>query len=213
MIVALAGITPFALVVSLPPFEVHAVEVPLNVTVSFELAANPLPVMVIEEPFVPPVGFSVMLGVTVNETDGASCPPAVTTTACAPAKLPGAVAGTVKVGGVEVGMPPLPVVVVVPDKVTATPAKVTVMVALAGNPEPEIVTTVPTGPLVGLSEAVGKYAAVVKVFPWFESLHTQAARAAIGTMAIPPTATNASTGNPGERAGRGVGRRRWYLAN
>ncbi len=78
--------------------------------------------MVTALPVVPEVGLRLMLGVTVNVTDGADFPPAVTTTAWAPARLPGAVVGMVNVGGLDVGMPPPTVVVVVPDKVIAAPA-------------------------------------------------------------------------------------------
>src|SRR5450432_3433578 len=117
--------TPLAFVV---PAMVTAV--PLNVAVSEpELAANPLPLTVTEVPTEPFCGDSkVIFGVTVKFPAEAIWVWTVTTTACAPARLPGAVAGIVNVGGVVVGIPPVAVVVVVPESVTPDPAYVAVIV-------------------------------------------------------------------------------------
>jgi hypothetical protein len=149
-------------VVVVPP---KVTAVPLKVAETVDPAANPVPVMVSVLPAAPVLGVKVIEGVTVKSTDGALCAPAVTTTPCAPAKLPGAVAGTVNVGGVEVGTLPLESVVVVPLRVTVDPAYVAVMVEVAGNPLPDSVTTDPTLPLLGLTLATGVTAKLVDAVP------------------------------------------------
>src|SRR5580658_8107021 len=99
---------PLALVVVVPP---RVWVVPLKVTVSAEEAAKPLPVTVTVVPATALVVFKLAVGVTVKFPAAALWPSTVTTTACAPARLPEAVAGMVKVGGVVVGMAPAAVVV------------------------------------------------------------------------------------------------------
>lgn len=123
----------------------------LNVAVIVFPAAKPVPLIESVVPATPLVGFNVIDGVTVNVAD-ADCPPTVTWTAWPPTVL----AGTANVGALPpVGIPPVPVVVVVPDNVTAEPANVAVIVWPDGKFDPDNVTVAPTFPLVGLTAIDG----------------------------------------------------------
>jgi hypothetical protein len=136
---------PVALVVTVAG-EVDTV-VPANFIVITELAAKPWPETVTDVPGSPRVGLMLIEAALTLKVAVAELPYwSVTLTVW----VPKAEAGTANV--VPEGIEPEPVAVVL---VTLFPSYLTVNAELDTKFEPETVTDVPTGPLVGLREIVG----------------------------------------------------------
>jgi hypothetical protein len=114
---------------------------PSYVNVTVWEAPKPEPDIVTVVPTAPDVGDNLADDVTVNVADGVLVP-SLATTVWEPA---------VEAGTVNVQPDRLPDVFVVhvPPSVSAVPSYVAVIGRLAPNPEPDIVTVVPTGPDVG----------------------------------------------------------------
>lgn len=126
---------------------VVAIVVPSNLMVIALLGEKLLPVTVTEvDPEGPKVGFSVIVGVTVKvwlKLGAAGVTPSDTVTVCAPA--------TADEGMAIVAVnEPVELVVTTGGLVwIGDPSSVTLMLRLAANSVPVMVTTVPTGPVVG----------------------------------------------------------------
>ena len=139
-------IVPVLSVVKVPDkVRAEPLKVPLNVV---ELAPYPLPVTVTTVPATALVVLKEREGwiVKVAVADRAGVA-ALMVKVCDPTALSVVPDGTVKVTPLKV---PVPLVVVVPDKVTTVEPKVADRVELAGKFDPDTVTVEPTTPWAGL---------------------------------------------------------------